>query len=309
MAGQKKQREAYDFLREHALSSATFTTQDLATHATWSLNATKTYLSKQFNDFIETDSSGAHRVSREFRRVGWDEFRELVTQVRRSLVRYLRATYQAVVVYDFLMPLTREDKLRKALNDLFYRESLESRIREVGLDALALAIPRNANADDLAYIDTIVNFVDKRIGGFSVSHVSGRFRTGPIVSRPVAGQFAHDHPYLVDETTAVVRFIIPCLCSKTTHDGYFDFTDPDKDRSAAIRAEVQQIRTMFFELFVEALVPTIRGEQLIWMVETTPAGQRLYELTRKSKGAARGPEDREQDDDHESDGSEASTGT
>jgi hypothetical protein len=56
-----------------------------------------------------------------------------------------------------------------------------------------------------------------------------------------------------------------------------------------IHVEVRRIRTIFFELFVEALVPTIRGEKLIWMLETTPTGQRLYELDLikpKPKGTA-----------------------
>jgi hypothetical protein len=60
--------------------------------------------------------------------------------------------------------------------------------------------------DELFYRDTL----DRRIGGFFISHVSGRFRTGPIVSRrDSAAKLASDKAYLIDETTAVVRFIIP----------------------------------------------------------------------------------------------------
>jgi hypothetical protein len=109
-----------------------------------------------------------------------------------------------------------------------------------------------------------------------------------------------DEPYLIDETTAVVRFIIPCRSSRTTHDGDFELGELEPARAEDVKLEVQRIRTIFFELFVEALVPTIRGEKLIWMLETTPSGQRLYELDLvmpKPRGNAKGADNAEDDDD------------
>jgi hypothetical protein len=58
----------------------------------------------------------------------------------------------------------------------------------------------------------------------------------------------------------------------------FNLDEPAQAREADVKLEVRRIRTIFFEFFVEALVKTIRGEKLIWMLETTPTGQRLYEL-------------------------------
>ncbi len=160
-----------------------------------------------------------------------------------------------------------------------YRDTLDRRIREVGLPELAQTIPRELGDSDDEYVGRVIDFIDNRIGGFSISHVSGRFRTKAILARQQAAEHvARDEPYLIDETTAVVRFIIPCLSSKVVHGSEFG---PKGQKSAGdpdIGAEVQQIRKVFFELFVEALVPSIRGEQLIWMVETAPTGQRLYEL-------------------------------
>ncbi|MDP9001125.1 MAG: hypothetical protein M3O46_13575, partial [Myxococcota bacterium] len=93
-------------------------------------------------------------------------------------------------------------------------------------------------------------------------------------------------------TAAVVRFIIPCQSSKTMHAGEdFELGELEPAREEDVKREVQSIRTIFFELFVEALVPTIRGEKLIWMLETTPSGQRLYELDLvkpKPRGTAKG---------------------
>jgi hypothetical protein len=233
--------------------------------------------------------------------VRWEEFQEIVTQIRHPFAIYGRATYQAVVIYDFLMLLTREDKLRRALDELFYRDTLTQRIREAGLAAMAKTIPRQLGDSDDEYMNRIIAFIDERIGGFSISHVSGRFRTGAILSRPdAAGQLARDEPYLIDETTAVVRFIIPRISSKATHGGDFDLDEPAQGATEEVANEVRKIRTIFFELFVEALVPTIRGEQLIWMLETTPRGQRLYELNliqKRRQSGASGGDDMEEDDD------------
>jgi len=279
MADQTKQKAVYAFLNEYARSGATFTTNDLNAKMGWKGQTASTYRSKHFDAYLEKVSRGTYRVLPEFRRVSWDEFQEIVTQVRHPFASYDRATYQAVVVYDFLMPLTREDKLRKALDELFYRDTLKRRILEVGVATMAETIPREIGDNDDEYVDRVIAFIGDRIGGFSISHVSGRFRTGAILSREKsAEQIARDIPYLIDETTAVVRFIIPCLSSRTAHGVDFNLDEPAQAREADVKLEVRRIRTIFFEFFVEALVKTIRGEKLIWMLETTPTGQRLYEL-------------------------------
>jgi hypothetical protein len=302
MASQKKQRAVYAFLREKARSGSSFNAEEMKEKVGWQGQTAKTYLSKQYAAYVEKGVGDSYRVIPEFRRVAWDEFQELVTQVRRPFPSYDRATYQKVVVYDFLMPLTREDKLRKALDELFYRDTLVRRIHEVGFATLEQAIPRSPEDGDDAYVNSVIKFIDERIGGFSISHVSGRFRTSAIVSREdSAKMLVRDEPYLIDETTAVVRFIIPCQSSKTTHAGEdFELGDLAPARGEDVKREVQSIRTIFFELFVEALVPTIRGEKLIWMLETTPSGQRLYELDLvkpKPRGNAKGPDTAEEEDD------------
>jgi hypothetical protein len=98
-----------------------------------------------------------------------------------------------------------------------------------------------------------------------------------------------------------LTFIIPCHNSKTTHGvDFVELGDLSEAREKEVKLEVRRIRTIFFELFVEALVPTIRGEKLIWMLETTPTGQRLYELDLikpKPKGTAKGADTAEDEDD------------
>jgi hypothetical protein len=175
----------------------------------------------------------------------------------------------------------------------------------VGLDVIGRYIARQKGEADKAYVSRVIQFIDDRIGGFSISHVSGRFRVGKILSRKESGdKLAADEPYLIDETTAVVRFIIPCASSKIEHDGDFELAEPEDAHSEAVEDEIAQIRGIFFEIFVEALVPSIRGEKLIWMLETTLMGQRLYELNladRRSKTTSGGQQTEDEDDDTGSD--------
>lgn len=315
MADQTKQLQVFNFLRERARSGVQFKTQDINDAMGWKGQTARTYRSKHFAAYLEKVSPGVFRVIPEFRRVTWAEFQDLVTQVRRPFASYERSTYQHVVIYDFLMPLTREDKLRRALDDLFYQDTLERRIAEIGLDRIAEIVPRYPGDDDLAYTSQIISFIGERISGFSISHVSGRFRTSDILSRAKSAErFMKDEtamPYLIDETTAVVRFIIPCVSSKMKHGSEFNVQEPDEPPhwTEAVKTEVLQIRAIFFELFVEALVPTIRGEKLIWMVETSPMGEKLYELDLIkpiSRGAAKDQDD--DDEDHEGGDSDETAG-
>jgi hypothetical protein len=286
MAKQDNQEAVYKFLREHARSGATFTTAEMGAAVGWKGQTARTYISKQYADYLEVVGAGTFRVLPEFKRTSFEEFLDLVTQVRHVFAVYDRSTYEAVVVFDFLLPLTREDKLRKALDDLFFRDTLERRIHEAGLDVLARYIAREPDESDDKFVGRLIDFIDARIGGFSISHVSGRFRMGPILTREESGQrLAKDQPYLIDETTAVVRFIIPCIGSRASHGADFGVDDHSwrEEQRKAIAREVLQIRGLFFEIFVEGVVPTIRGEALIWMLETSPKGQRLYELTQKNR--------------------------
>lgn len=281
MASTDKQKRVFTFLREHARSGEPFTVEEMNDAVGWKGQTAEGPASKQYADYLEDVGPGSSRVLPEFKRLQLEEFLELVTQARHPFPVYDRGTYYDVVVYDFLMPLTREDKLRKALDELFYRDTLERRIREAGLGVFYRRFPRGAHETDARYVERLIDFIDERISGFSVSHVSGRFRVGMILSRKDAGErFAGDKPYLIDETTAVVRFIIPCKASHVRHQADFELDQTAAPTAAAIEEEVAQIRCIFVEIFVEAIVPTIRGEKLIWMLEASPTGHRLYELDR-----------------------------
>ena len=85
--------------------------------------------------------------------------------------------------------------------------------------------------------------------------------------------------YLVDETTAVVRFIVPLHRSRDTRDG--DFLSAVVSRASAneldepVHGELEQVRWAFFQLFAEAVVRTVKGEDEVWLLESGPEN-RLY---------------------------------
>lgn len=286
MGTDESQRAAFEFFRTHAKDGTPFTFADVEATTKWSKGTWDTYKSKQFKPYIKASGvKGSFSVDPSFMRLTLDDFRGLTTQVRKPVVKWSRATYDRVVTYEFLLPLTKEDKLRTALDDLFYRDTLEQRAREIAsTPALAEAVPREDGEADDAYVSRVATLIAGRIGGYSVSHVSGRFRADEIASREDAARMLVERKrYLVDETTAVVRFIIPCTSSRLVHGDVFDLNGPteiEDDVHAAAEIEVGVIRRLFFLFFVEAVVGPIQGEDEIWLLEDSPYGRRLYTLSK-----------------------------
>lgn len=286
MPGKKRaaQQAAHRFLHDNAANGTAFTFLDLATSVGWTERTAGDYASKHFGAYLTKVDEDRYRVLPAFKRVTLDEFLDLVTQVKKPIATYERSTSDALVTYEFLLPLTKEDKLRDALDELFYADTLAQLVGEMK-ELLPAIFPRNSDELDDTYEARAVAMVAKLIGGYSVSHVSGRFRfASTIASREEAARsLVAKKRYLIDETTAIVRFIIPCPSSKTTHGASFDVaatpmqTDPKK-----FEADVRLIRGFFINIFVEAVVRTIKGEDLIWLLEDSPFGRRLYALEKRA---------------------------
>jgi len=191
--------------------------------------------------------------------------------------------YDELVTFDFLLPLTREDRLRRALDDLFYADTIARRLGQIGLDRFAGAVPREPGLGDEQYAARIVDLVADRFVGYSISHVAGRYRAAGLMTRREAGDLlAREGRYLVDETTALVRFIARCNATRRAYDphagsllGALDDDLGGPDRDATVRAEVRLIEVLFLELFAEAVVHAVEGEDEIWLVESGPT-RRLY---------------------------------
>lgn len=189
------------------------------------------------------------------------------------------------MVYEFLLPLTREDQLRRALDDLFYTDTILRRLEEIGVDKIGQVIERTNNENDSGFLERVLQFIAGKIGGYSISHVSGRFRAGSVKTRKEAGDYlAGGEQYLIEETTALVRFILPCDYGVVKYERDFESIgkalDSTAEQNEELQHEVRQIRWHFYHLFVEAVARTV-GEQEIWLLEESPFGHRLYVWARQ----------------------------
>ena len=249
----------------------------------WRESTVKTYISKQYRDFLKKDPDGRYGVRPEFKRLSEANFLQLTTQKRRVFSSYIRAKYPQIVAYEFLLPLTREDRLRKALDDLFYEDTIRQRISEIGLPQITGWIEQENGESEEDYIRRVCEIVSEKFTGYSISHVSGRFRAAPLQTREqVAKMLVADQRYVIDETTASVRFIIPVGSTKTTQLCDTGGTSLDGDTSAQVTEEISLIHNLFFSLFVEAVVQMVMGEDEIWLLEETGRGNSLYVWERTS---------------------------
>jgi hypothetical protein len=161
----------------------------------------------------------------------------------------VQASSSEVMTYDFLMPLTNEAYLRTTLDALFFEDTILARLKTIGTAELKKNIKKFANFDDTAFYKSVLKFIEDHFAGYSIFHVDGRFRSGKLQSQDeVADVQKKGERYLIDETTAVTRFIFP----------YAD------------AAELESIRYLFRVLFVRSIIQLVNGEEQIWMLETGP---------------------------------------
>lgn len=248
MSRLEDQRQAFEFFLEHFDSQETFRQDDLAAITSWSESALKTYWSKQFRGFLRPAPDAKFRVSEAFKAYAtWDAFRELVTQVRAvGAADYNYRSFGKLMVFEFFMPLTNETALRGTLDSLFYKDTILRKLRGCELSILREQIALASGETEDAYLERLCTWISKRFVGYSVSHVSGRFRAEKLCTRAEAAEVEKTGRYLVDETTAVTRFIFPC--------------DDDED--------AQRLRWFFNKLFLESILEVVNGEDEIWMVES-----------------------------------------
>jgi hypothetical protein len=243
------QRQALRFLRRHLQSQEPFTKQQFAEATGWTGSTFNTYWSKQYAPFVvEVADTGQFRVSESFRPfISWRKFRQHATQNRPVAADYRSLQYDAVVIYEFFMPLTNETALRTTLDALFYKDTIIPKLRAIGSEELAGQLPKKDGEADDAYFERVTGWIDDHVGGYSIYHVDGRFRAWKLATREeAADRERKGFRYLIDETTAVTRFIFPC-----TGD-----------------AEADLVRYFFHALFVRSIIQLINAEDEIWMVES-----------------------------------------
>jgi len=248
MPSLEPQRRAFKFLSEHLQSQEAFTRSEFQQATGWTDKSFQTYLSKQFRAFLDPIGEDAYRVSEAFRPfVTWRKFRQHVTQVRRVVSDYAPALCDRVLIYEFFMPLTHENALRTTLDSLFYKDRVLARLRTLGVEKIKQHFPGSPGESEIQYLDRLCAWIEQKFQGYSISHVDGRFRTERLCTQEEAAQIQKaGRRYLIDETTAVTRFVFPC-----------------RDEE-----EAEKVRFLFMEIFVRSIIQLVSGEDEIWMVES-----------------------------------------
>lgn len=245
MGSDENQKAVFEFLSAHFETKEHFTRQDLEAVTTWKGQTLSTYLSKQMRPFLIDVPGGKFRVSEGFQRyANWEVFRRHVTQMRDASVDYNQLKFDIVRIYEFFMPLTNETYLRLSLDALFYRDTVDARLRTIDPSALDKFFPPVSGETREGQRDRVCNWISDKFGGYSIYHVDGRFRAQALATRATVGQSTSR--YLVDETTAVTRFIFPCTNEQ----------------------EAVLVEFLFENLFVKAITEVVNGEDEIWMVES-----------------------------------------
>ncbi len=281
MAKRDKQIKAYEFLLQRAKSRNEFTTADVARATGWATGTVSTYVSKQWKDLLQPIGGGTHKVRPEFLKITLDGFLELVTQKRTVFSTYERVRFDEVVSYEFLLPLTREEELRAALDRLFFTDTIEQRLSEIGLPQVRRWVNRRRRESRAKFFARVATMVGEMFGGYSISHVAGRFRAGKLADLAgAAKRLEREEKYLIDETTAIVKFIIPLETARTEPIDMGVVRRARKRTTAAMREE-RRIRLLFLGLFAEPVARSVK-EAEIWLLEEAPSGRRLYVWTRPS---------------------------
>ncbi|MCP4142809.1 MAG: hypothetical protein GY755_21415 [Chloroflexi bacterium] len=266
MTNPKNFKESFDFLIKHAQEKTSFSAQELSDKAGWELVEAEDNIENRLSDLVE-EKGGQYFAKPEILRVRLNDFKELLHQKKRLFTDYVLEVSPSVLIYEFFMPLSREDRLREALDNLFYRDTIEQRIQEIGIAQIRAGLDLSANYSDEKIQQLVFDFIESTIGGYSIYLVNGRYRADLLASRTevVNRPFAYGS-YIVDETTAIVRFILPVV----TDAGKFEhgnILEPAADSTQANkRAEL--IRWLFLNFFAEALIRVVQNEDEIWLLES-----------------------------------------
>src|SRR5437667_11652750 len=91
--------------------------------------------------------------------------------------QYVLKSYQELVIFEFLLPLTHETKLRLLLDRLFYTDSLKDLISRIPKAQIKRLIPKEDNSADTTD-EYVLNEIVGRFVGYSISLDRWRVR-GP----------------------------------------------------------------------------------------------------------------------------------
>lgn len=276
MKRDNKTRASFDFLREKARTQQAFTIEELMSHSGWAKNSADIYVTKKFEGFLKK-VGGKYQVDRRIMGVAYDRYASLFKQKRKLFVEYGECINPDVTVYEFFLPLTLEHVLRQALDELFYKDTVKKRLELIGIDEVAKIFGRKSTESDEKFLNRVCEFVGRKFVGYSINHVSGRFRADELLSKEEARKNEKDgESYISDETTAIARFIIPHEATKLLPKIVTEEPQPLLLHDEIdILDEMNRTEWLFRNLFVEAILQATTDQDEIWLLESGK-NQRLY---------------------------------
>ena len=213
-------------------------------------------------------------ISRIFKKyTKWEKFRAYYSQSSIVKVKYNEEYYRHLMIFEFFMPLTSESDLKTSLDELFYRDTVKLALNKIPKNEIIKAFPQEGDETEVQLIERICDWISERFGGYSIETVHGRFKMDDLKTfSEVASIRARGLDYLIDETTAIVRFIfkvgIPIINQDLYNFEQFSEDQEDSTTPGTINIKANQIRYIFKNLFVKSILELVNGEDEIWMLES-----------------------------------------
>ncbi|TFG24854.1 MAG: hypothetical protein EU529_03035 [Promethearchaeota archaeon] len=270
-------RRAYIFLKNHLRSPEAFSKEEFKNFADYpNPDNFDTYFSKKYRHFLEEAPNEKDKflVSSIFKKYSdWEKFRSYYSQSSKIKASYVEEFYKYLMIFEFFMPLTNENDLRSSLDELFYMDTVKLALNKIPKDELYKAFPKNVKESEENYKTRLCNWISNRFVGYSIGTVKGRFKTDDLrtyYEEAIIKSKGDD--YLVDETTAIVRFIFhvgqPIKNPVLFNIEQFNESLDKFNKKDAIKKEAVQIRYIFKNLFVKNILDLVNGEDEIWMLES-----------------------------------------
>ncbi len=271
-------KPVFDFLIVQFQKKMSFSADNLAQIAELPVSETNLIISDRLEELTTFDGKKYH-VKPEILRVRFEDFKELFLHKKQLFSDYVLEVSSSIQIYEFFMPLSREDRLREALDNLFYKDAIEQRIQEIGLLKIREGLKLSNEFSDVEISKIVFDFMESAVRGYSIYLVNGRYRADllathkEVISRP----FGYG-PYIVDETTAIVRFIFPVKSDAENYEQGEILEPATKKGGTQNRAKLMS--WLFLNFFAEALIRVVPKEDEIWLLES---GMRsaFYRWTRR----------------------------
>jgi len=263
---QSKLVQLYDVLVKYANTRKAFSIEDLSKETGYS-QAELEYMFSDFLDEIIQPKGAFFNVLPDLVRVRFRDFASLFKLKRRLFSDYELIVSSNVLIFEFFMPLAREDRLRDALDNLFYRDTIEQRILEIGLERIRDGLKLSEDFSEKKIRRLVFDFFDAAVGGYSIYLVNGRYRAETLLSRSeaVSRSLAYG-PYIMDETTAVVRFIFPVEVESATYI-HGKLLEPAVSGTKVVD-QAERISWLFLNFFAEAVIRVVHEEEEIFLLES-----------------------------------------